>query len=365
MEKIIKEIAHKIVSNENFNNYGLLTGYIGQMIFLYEYAKVDSSYSRIVPVYLDRFYADIEQGIVLPSYSRGISGACLGIAYVSDNKSLSFVSKSIDEYLECEANLYLNNRDFDFLHGSIGIGLYFVERYKDGSKIAKNILKNILIALDKNKVIVDNSRITWQNFNNISDISISHGISAIIIFLCQLVSIGFEYKNLPINLLQKANNYILSQEIDKAKYNSYFPYTSDQEQIKGSRLAWCYGDLGISIALLKSSDILKNKQLETKAFEVLLYNTTRKNLKENLVDNDGLCHGSSGISLIYNYVNKKYTSDAFLQCEKFWIDQTIQIYLENKNTKELNMLEGISGTGLVLLNSLYDTGTEWSKFLLI
>lgn len=365
-KKIVKEIAHKIISKEDFNNYGLLTGYIGEMIFLYEYANmVDNTFVKKVNLYIDKFYSDIEQGILLSSYSRGISGACLGIAYLNKKNSLSFVAKNIDEYLASEIHINLNNNDFDFLHGAIGIGFYFIEKFKENeSKIAKDALEKILNHLNDKKIVKGQNKITWLNFNNVSDISISHGVSSIIIFLIKLIEINFPFKENLVNLLERATSYIISQQIDVKIYNSYYPYTSNEDKIKGSRLAWCYGDLGVCMALLKSSEFFLNWQLQKSTLNILRYNTSRKDLKKNFVEDSAICHGTSGIGLIYSILYKKYKIKEFGDCEKFWVKKTIDLY-NGESNNDLSLLEGLSGTGLFLLNSYFNTETKWSKFFLI
>lgn len=368
MEKqIIHEIAHRILSDQEKNSYGLLTGYIGHMIFLSEYSKIQPEYSKTVKGYIDKFYTDIEQDIILASYSRGISGVCLGIGYLHRNKKkpFAFVSKSIDEYLAAEVEEYLSSQNFDFLHGAIGIGFYFIERAKEGNKIAGKTLKSILESLDKNKISNGKGGITFLNFNKVSDISLSHGLSAILLFLCKLIEIGFVYKNIAHDLSISIINYILSQKIDRQMYGSQFPYTSVEDSTKGSRLAWCYGDLGICMALLKASEVLMNRELNQQAIEILLYNTQRKDLHKNLVQDSEICHGTSGISLIYHILNQKYKIPELAGCEKFWLDKTIELYHKKDNHSNLSLLDGLSGTGLVLLNSFYHTGTQWSHFFLL
>ncbi|REC44198.1 lanthionine synthetase C family protein [Chryseobacterium pennipullorum] len=366
MEKhIVHEIAQSILTSEEPNSYGLLTGYTGPMIFLSEYSKIQPEYSKKAQDYIDRFYADIDQGIVSASYARGIAGACLAIGYLDEGKKpLSFVSRSIDEYLASEAEDYLSVQNFDFLHGAVGIGFYFIERAKEGSKIAHKALESILDSLDQNKMTGENDEVTFLNFKKVSDISLSHGLSSILIFLTKLMENGFVYKDIPRNLSVKIIRYILSQKIDREISGSQFPYTS-KENNKGSRLAWCYGDLGICIALLKASEVLNDLPLKMEATEILVYNTTRKELTKNLVRDSEICHGTSGISLIYHILNKRYKIPEFGDCEKYWTEKTIELYHQKDNHKNISLLEGLSGTGLVLLNSLYHTGTRWSNFFLL
>ncbi|WP_347219350.1 lanthionine synthetase LanC family protein [Chryseobacterium sp.] len=368
MEKqIVHEIAERIASDRDRNNYGLLTGYIGHMIFLSEYSKIQPEYSKVVNDYIDHFYSDIEQGIISSSYSRGISGICLGIGYVHHHhkKPFDFVSKSIDEYLSDEVDEYLSTQNFDFLHGALGIGFYFIERAKEGNKIALKALKNILKKLNESKISNDKGEITFLNFNKVSDISLSHGLSAILLFLCKLIEIDFPGKNIAHDLSIQIIRYILSQKIDRQLYGSQFPYTSIENSVKGSRLAWCYGDLGICMALLKASEIIKNQELYQEALEILLYNTQRKDLTKNLVQDSAICHGTSGISLIYHVLNQKYKISEFGECEQFWLHKTVELYHKKDSNENLSLLEGLSGTGLVLLNSFYNTGTQWSHLFLL
>jgi hypothetical protein len=111
----------------------------------------------------------------------------------------------------------------------------------------------------------------WKTYNlsikeHVYNLSLSHGIASIVALLCKILekcSSNLEVKENAELIIRKAINYILSNEIDFEKYKSHFPNISvdyyNDKQIYGSRLAWCYGDLGIAYILLRAALVLDDK----------------------------------------------------------------------------------------------------------
>jgi hypothetical protein len=389
MNMIAKEITYSLSQNKYDN--GLLSGKLGEAIFLYEYSIYNPQYYEYANQILDQVYESVYKGNIFHTYCNGLAGICIGIYYLQDRKIIEpfdFVSKEIDCYLEEKLKECVVCNNYDFLHGAIGIGFYFIERINKGNIKLIGALKQVIDYIDKN-AIIENDLIKWAKINAKTasyDISLSHGISSIIIFLCQLLSIKNinNYVNTTKikRLINGAVKYILSQKINVNKYRSYFPYTSveSSQEIKGSRLAWCYGDLGISMILLEVAVILNNKIYSDIAINILNYSCIRRNLHKNFVFDSGLCHGTSGIALIFYKLFYKTNNFTYLNTAKYWIDRTLEycnpskgidtfkIYYDAKHNvwqKNLSLLEGLSGIGLTLLSFYYKENPFWSKFLLL
>jgi lantibiotic modifying enzyme len=212
------------------------------------------------------------------------------------------------------------------------------------------------------------------------NISLSHGIASVIVFLSKVYSLGFS-KEKVYGLLDGTVNYLLSQQLDSRKFNSCFP-NFDIKSAKpfNSRLSWCYGDLGIGISLFQASLATKNKKLEEKTINLLLHSTKRKDLDENLVKDAGLCHGTAGIAHIYNRMYQYTHNEKFKDSACYWFDETLKMaYYRNglagykagrpekqggaKN--EAGFLEGIAGIGLALISAISNIEPTWDECLLL
>ena len=173
----------------------------------------------------------------------------------------------------------------------------------------------------------------------------------------------------------------MEQKQDPKKTQSIFPnWVSDELLSKSSRLAWCYGDLGIGIALYQTAMIIKDKNLEMESLEILKHTTKRRDLQENRVIDAGLCHGTAGIAHIYNRMFNYTGDEIFKESALYWIDQTLKFgkfpdgfagYKTWKTEKyggwvnDTGLLEGIAGVGLMFISALSDIEPRWDHCLLL
>ncbi|MBT2620618.1 lanthionine synthetase C family protein [Chryseobacterium sp. ISL-6] len=385
IENLLSFIAEGIVSKNNNPNLGLLSGAMGETLFLYEYSQINIHYKKYVSKNIDYIFESIENGNVHHTYCNGLPGICLGIDYIEskrdkDYKNFDFVDDQIDEWLIEQFNVCIEDGNYDFLHGAIGIGIYFLQKFKKGDIKSKKIL-NILLKFLYDSAIKENGIIKWKNHNNIVNISLSHGMTSIVLFLLELSKLNIKFDYDIEQLVKGAISFILAQEIDLKTYNSFYPFTSIEQQkdkIHGSRLSWCYGDLGIAIMLRKSSEIFNQTAWEEKSREILEFSTTRKNSKETTIVDAGICHGSSGVALIFYNEYLKTNNEHYAKTAQFWLDRTLEYYKEDPEhfskvcydtitgnyMANPSILDGTSGVGLVLL-SFITNQLDWSKFLTI
>ena len=123
----------------------------------------------------------------------------------------------------------------------------------------------------------DNQLIKWKSEifgtaderTTVYNLSLSHGMASIVAILSKILARGIN-KEKTEKLLRGVINYILSNQFDIKNSLSYFPNSISLEGDKGpqSRLAWCYGDLGVSLALWNASKVLADNQLEQKVIEI-------------------------------------------------------------------------------------------------
>ena len=280
----------------------------------------------------------------------------------------------------------INKGDYDYLHKALGIGLYFLSKKENKSSIN---IEYLLIKLERNAER-DLNGLKWKSFNQqenkeVYNLSLSHGIASIITFISQIYKNSIAVNNRTNKLLCEAVSFLLAcKSIVPNSYNgSFFPsYVSANDGINksGSRLAWCYGDLGIGIALWQASQVLLNKEWAKIAIDVLLQTTLRQDPNKEHVIDAGFCHGSSGIAHIYNRMYQYTGNNAFKEAAIYWINDTLSKATFSNGlagykawhlpehggwVNESGLLEGIAGIGLVLLSTICEIEPKWDECFLL
>jgi lantibiotic modifying enzyme len=188
------------------------------------------------------------------------------------------------------------------------------------------------------------------------------------------------YKDKASTLLEGAVTFLLHQSLDTGKFFSNFPSWVAGDPPGQSRLAWCYGDLGNAIALWQASQSTGSKTWQDKAVDVILHAAKRRDIKENMVFDAGICHGGAGISHIFNRMYHYTGNEECKDTALYWYDQTLKFATYKDGfagfkvwrteeyggwIKEYGFLEGVSGIGLALISAISDIEPAWDRSLLI
>jgi lantibiotic modifying enzyme len=144
-----------------------------------------------------------------------------------------------------------------------------------------------------------------------------------------------------------------------------------------SRLAWCYGDLGIGQVLHKAGILLNDRELTELALDSLVRSCKRKDIiLENIVD-ACMCHGPLGICHIYNRMYQKTDMPIFKDIAIYWLNEALKMGKESKHfagfhfvhsgeyIANFSLLTGISGVGLSLLAMIDSVEPKWDECLML
>ncbi|WP_288359760.1 lanthionine synthetase C family protein [uncultured Bacteroides sp.] len=385
IELIANEILIKIHEHKKEKQLGVLNGDFGILLFLFYYARYSKkqSISTLVEKYAKELLTILPRRINSFTFCSGLSGILCLFEFLRNRQ---FIDIDISAY-KAEFELYITNEmkkdfsigNYDFMHGAIGGGTYFLNQHSNIQPINDTIdflyntaEKEDTYTLFKWQSVID-SRTQTKGYN----IALSHGISSIIIFLSNVIKSGIENEKIRL-MLKGSINYVLSQQVNAIKYGCYFPsHSLEQSNSLKSRLAWCYGDLGIAMSLWQASRLLTDSELQKFTLEVLIQSTHRISYPENIVNDAGICHGSAGIAMIYNrmYIDTKMS--LFKDARNFWLARTLNYSCHNDGLagyktvygkeliKDYSLLTGISGVGLVFISYLMNDEQDWDKFFLL
>ena len=333
---------------------------------------------------------------LLPSYCSGLAGVGFFLLKLKENDCFyeDFYDEILDEIDAVLDDMYkveIEEDNFDMLHGALGIGLYFIERKKE-NKVIDIINRFDEIAIKKG------NQIYWKTFDKyvekkyFYDFGLAHGNAAILYFYLKCV------KN---NICVEESKYFINgivcfyieniQTFDDIVY-SHFPYkvsAEDFDSLKSkpvnSRLAWCYGDLGIFHTLLLTAKLLNNVDLEKFVMTKLILVAKRTSKEEiTLHDMDaGLCHGTSGVAFLLKNIYDITDETKLLPAIEYWTQTTFEMkdidsfegfnilgysfpVFEN-TTQNVTLLEGLAGVAVSNLKYLTKklSFTEEALFLTI
>jgi lantibiotic modifying enzyme len=371
---------------------GLFCGGSGNLLFLsYLYdATKNQEYLTKIADNLKGIFENLTNDNYHCSFSVGIAG--LGWIYedlverkiinADPNEVLSDVDELVYEWMIQEQK----NNNYDYLHGAMGGGIYFLKRLKTNPNLKSNIEEHLALLLSQMIVNSDDNTSFWTQkpngiftFEKTYNLGLSHGIPSILVYLSKCYNNGIGVDILK-PIIQGTVNFILKYA-QKPQNSSeyYFPTYVGLNGVanRSSRLAWCYGDLGICCALWQAKQILNDKSLDRQILEILLHNCQIQNLENARVVDAGLCHGASGVAHIFKRFYHRYNHPSLKESADYWYKVTLNMAIVNDSLASYkqwttdgweyseSFLEGSAGITNALIYREYGNEPYWDEILLI
>ena len=377
----VREVA-EVLYESTFRNepVGLLTGRLGVTLFLYQYwlwSKNEKYYEKAVDL-LSESIVFFRINNEINSFCNGVAGLGWCLKYFEER---DVIEGSVQEVMnEISPSLYsqmidlMKSGKYDFLNGTLGIALCC---YKIESESL--FFDDLIHEMQRVSIKMDDG-IAWFStmsqkdiIHKVINLSLSHGLSGIISLFCKICHV----RNV-LPLLRESTKFLVNQQQDNTIYTSCFPsILSDTVNYRNSRLAWCYGDLGIAVSLLKASRTLNDQDYHDISMKVLLSCSERRDVNKEFVVDGGICHGSAGIAHIFNRVYQNSENDTFKDAALYWIDDCIRksdfndglagykVWKRDGWITKTGLLEGIAGIGLVLISTISDLEPDWDECLML
>jgi len=279
---------------------------------------------------------------------------------------------------------------YDLIGGLAGFGVYFLERLP--SAVAVRGIRLIVAELEKISERADGG-IAWHTSGPLLpewqrelcpdgyyNLGVAHGIPGIVHFLSEVCAHGIE-TDLARRLLEGAIAWLMAQERppgSRSRFGSWISHGDSSD----SRLAWCYGDLGIMAVLLQVARRSGREDWRRYALGLLDECLNWPEAYNGVIDAP-ICHGAAGIAHIFNRI---YQTDGDPRCLKAalaWVERTLEMrrpglgvggYLSFTRPDPLAaevwepspaFLDGENGIALALLAALTPVEPDWDRMLLL
>ncbi|CAA9203426.1 lanthionine synthetase LanC family protein [Flavobacterium collinsii] len=383
MQDFILKIEKNIwQSFETENRIGLLTGLSGIVLFyskMYSIYKLEDYLTKLTKV-VEKVNEIIENEPTSSTLCSGLAGFGLALLHLEDN-----LIEIDNEYFEIIDSVLLDDfrrlnqsNNYDFLHGSMGIAMYFIERctyYKNEELIselnqfAEDLVRKI--STDLKEVLTTETALDNDDKFCIY-FGLAHGVAGYLNFLIYFERNFTELKSDIDVSLKICIKFLQSYKDYNDNSKQYYPnlLLLESGSIVNSRLSWCQGDFGISNALYNCGVYLKEDTL-IKESKKLIEASRTISLEESFVSDFGLCHGSTGIALQYYLASKKLNIDCSEEIEK-WLNiiqeqtsdyETFLSYEKGKYYNESNLLEGTVRLALTLFTLENKIDSKWLELI--
>jgi lantibiotic biosynthesis protein len=278
---------------------------------------------------------------------------------------------------------------YDLISGLVGMGVYFLERLP--SERAVLGLELVLYHLEKSAERLDHG-ISWRTGPELLpesqretcpdgyyNLGAAHGVPGIIYLLGEAIAAGVEPTQAG-RLLEGSMEWLIAQQRPPGSVSWFSSWVNGRES-HDSRLAWCYGDLGI-LAILLQTARRSDREDWRKFSRGLLDHCLDWPLDRTGVGDSPLCHGAAGIAHIYNRIYQDEGDSKCLEASIAWFERALAM----RQTKggvggffaatrpepgctllESNpaFLDGAIGIALALLAALTRTEPGWDRLLLL
>jgi hypothetical protein len=333
---------------------GLFTGGLGEIIFLYRYARARGD-AKMKAALDSRLLELLDTADVMRHYNvmSGAAGTGLGLIYLREQGFVGIdiagvLSADMDDTLLKYMYRDIEKENFGLLQGAAGPGYYFLRRGNP----------KYLPALEMLTARLRQHAARSRDAASGVPLSVSDGLPGSLLFLCEAYRKGVPTAG---DAVKETVDCILRQEQDYRKYGSMFPPVSGTPEKSG--LSADSGDLAVGFAILQAGGICDCRQWREKGVEILLSTVGRRDPVPERVEGAGLAKGTSGIAAIWRAAYRLTGTAVFREAAGYWTKQTLYMSMEGVAPAgykafgstgmehQLSLMKGIAGIGSVLLEN--------------
>jgi lantibiotic modifying enzyme len=390
----LRESFARAVPEDDFRRGPSLAGGDSGLALFFSYldrARPGQGYDDIAMELLERSIEATGERHALPGLYGGFSGVAWTLEHLRgrlfEDDEEEDAGEEVAAALVDHVGLTPWLGQYDLISGLVGFGVWALERLpRAGSREAlEQVVARLAETAEREPGIV-----TWRtppelltptdlelfpagNYN----LGVAHGVPGVIALLAQACAAGVDARD----LLNGAVAWLLRQKLPEGA-GSVFPYNvAPGAEPKFSRIAWCYGDLGIAASLLVAARAVGEEGWEREALEIARHAAARPAESTGVVD-AGVCHGAAGAGHLFNRIHQATGDPACREAAVRWFEHALSLHRTGEGVggflmwtrgsqeedldwrPEPGFLTGSAGVGLALLGAVTPVEPEWDRVLL-
>jgi hypothetical protein len=280
--------------------------------------------------------------------------------------------------------------DYDLVSGLVGLGVYALERI--ARPTGPEMLERVVAHLDERARPYDDG-ITWftepafmppEALEHLPDgyfnVGVAHGVPGVIALLASAVQAGVATATAR-RLLEGAVDWTLAQRLPPGSTSTWPYHVGPGVEPGPARLAWCYGDPGITISLLRAGLAAGRDDWVALALDAATQMLER-DPAEGRVDSASLCHGSAGVAHICLRLNGLIPDTRFVDGALRYLKRALDVRVPELpmagytvwdpeshshagDVQGPGFLAGVAGIALTLVAAATETAPDWDRVLLL
>jgi lantibiotic modifying enzyme len=331
-------------------------------------------------VALDRAIESLSDG---KNLSLDLYGGLVGVAWVSEHLQGRLLERGaedpnadVDEILASELEGPAPGRAWDLVAGFVGHGVYALERlrHQAGAPMLVRLLALIEACAEQRptglawrcppQLLDDETRAAYPT--GVLDLGVAHGAAGVIALLAAALRARVDPDRARA-LLDAAMGWTLAQRLPGTARSSFSRYEGEPTP---TRLAWCRGDLGMSIALLSAARATAHAGWAEQALDVARRTTARRSPTDAGVFDACLCHGSAGLAHQYARLWNATGEVAFADAARRWAEEALNLrqpgagYSLDGQKPDAGVLLGAAGVALGLLSVASPVEPAWDACIM-
>ncbi|MBK8167981.1 MAG: lanthionine synthetase C family protein [bacterium] len=377
--------------------HGLADGVAGISLFLayYHQAFGGENIKAAAIALLEEEFSHLQLGVDNFTYFSGLPGVGWATQHIQarvfgDQENLL---EDADDLLVHFATAAPADVQFDLVSGWVGVGLYFLERLPRRAAAA-----GLSAVIDRLSEMVEfhDDGAAWLTGPRLMNpeqrrmyplgyynLGVAHGTPGVVGLLGRAAA----WDGAPAgtaDLFDRAARWLWKQRrptAEPSRFPLWRPAGDQADEKRDSRQAWCYGDVGVSLAVYSAAKIGGFRDHADRAFELASQSLSVDPHMTGVVD-PGICHGASGLGHIYNRFYQATGRAEFSGAARYWFDRclrmrtddaglagfleyNISLYRKARWQSTPGVLTGAAGIGLALLAATTHDTPAWDRFLLL
>ncbi|HEX6489289.1 MAG TPA: lanthionine synthetase C family protein [Candidatus Dormibacteraeota bacterium] len=276
--------------------------------------------------------------------------------------------------------------DYDLVSGLAGFAVYALDRLPEPG--AALVLERVLDRLDE-LAVVNGDRVAWHTPPRLLpphqldvfpagcwNLGLAHGVPGVVAVLARMVAAGFGADRAR-TLLDGGVNWLLAQRGDGCP--AFPSLNGDRGEVAPGRLAWCYGDPGVCLALLAAGTALERAEVVEAALGIARAAAVAPFEASGVADT-GLCHGAAGLAHVFNRLYQATGDEVLASAARRWLQTTLDMRRPGEGVAgfpawealpephwaaRAGLLEGAAGVGLALAAAVQPAAPIWDDCLLM
>jgi hypothetical protein len=272
--------------------------------------------------------------------------------------------------------------DYDLISGLVGYGVYFLERLAGdpSAQGARAGLASVVRHLEMSS-IEDDSGVRWwtppehilegdrkRYPHGYANCGLAHGVAGAIALLARIGELNdSELAARAATLARKSARWLWARQLPPNPVNRFPAFVGRGLVPSPTRTGWCYGDLGVAIALWRDDPV---------AAHALGLEVTRRSHADTGVVDACLCHGAAGNAHLFARMFHASGDSTFRDAACEWWSRGLAmrradaggagfVNLEHGEwVASPSLLTGGIGIGLSFMAAVHGADPGWDRLLL-